>query len=37
MTRAQDTVMPFEIKPLGVRGRVVRLGAVIDEVMEIFK
>ena len=33
MTRAQDTVMPFEIKPLGVRGRVVRLGAVIDDIV----
>ena len=34
MTRAQDTVMPFEIKPLGVRGRVVRLGAVIDDIVQ---
>ena len=25
--------MPFEIKPLGVRGRVVRLGAVIDDIV----
>lgn len=33
MTRAHDTVMPFEIKPLGVRGRVVRLGAVIDDIV----
>jgi molecular chaperone Hsp33 len=33
MTRAKDTVMPFEIKPLGVRGRVVRLGAVIDDIV----
>ncbi len=33
MTVARDTVMPFEIKPLGVRGRVVRLGAVIDDIV----
>ncbi len=33
MTLARDTVMPFEIKPLGVRGRVVRLGTVIDDIM----
>ena len=33
MTVAHDTVMPFEIKPLGVRGRVVRLGAVIDDIV----
>ena len=33
MTRANDTVMPFEIKPLGVRGRIVRLGAVIDDIV----
>ena len=25
---ADDLVMPFEIKPLGVRGRIVRLGAI---------
>jgi molecular chaperone Hsp33 len=29
-----DSVLPFEIKPLGVRGRVVRLGAVIDDILE---
>lgn len=33
MTVARDTVMPFEIKPLGVRGRVVRLGPVIDDIV----
>lgn len=30
---AKDSVMPFEIKPLGVRGRIVRLGAVIDDIV----
>ena len=33
MKQAPDNVMPFEIKPLGVRGRVVRLGAVIDDIL----
>ena len=28
-----DLVLPFEIKPLGVRGRVVRLGPVIDDIL----
>ncbi len=28
-----DTVLPFEVKPLGVRGRVVRLGSVIDDIL----
>jgi molecular chaperone Hsp33 len=28
-----DLVLPFEIKPLGVRGRVVRLGAVVDDIL----
>jgi molecular chaperone Hsp33 len=28
-----DLVLPFEVKPLGVRGRVVRLGAVIDDIL----
>ena len=28
-----DLVMPFEIKPLGVRGRLVRLGAVVDDIL----
>src|SRR5262249_49739068 len=28
-----DIVLPFEIKPLGVRGRLVRLGAVIDGIV----
>ncbi len=31
--RTGDLVLPFEIKPLGVRGRVVRLGAVIDDIL----
>jgi molecular chaperone Hsp33 len=29
-----DSVMPFEVKPLGVRGRIVRLGAVIDDIVQ---
>src|SRR6185503_19861093 len=34
MTELPDnTVMPFEIKPLGVRGRIVRLGAVVDDIL----
>ena len=33
MKQAPDIVMPFEIKPLGVRGRIVRLGAVIDDIV----
>jgi molecular chaperone Hsp33 len=28
-----DTVLPFEVKPLGVRGRVIRLGPVIDDIL----
>lgn len=28
-----DSVLPFEVKPLGVRGRIVRLGPVIDEII----
>lgn len=28
-----DFVLPFEIKPLGVRGRIVRLGPVIDDIL----
>ena len=28
-----NTVMPFEIKPLGVRGRIVRLGTVVDDIL----
>jgi molecular chaperone Hsp33 len=28
-----DLVLPFEIKPLGVRGRLVRLGAVVDDIL----
>lgn len=30
---SDDLVMAFEIKPLGVRGRVVRLGAVVDDIL----
>lgn len=33
MTQTSDMVMPFEIKPLGVRGRIVRLGAVVDDIL----
>ncbi|MGE0237537.1 MAG: Hsp33 family molecular chaperone [Parvibaculaceae bacterium] len=34
MTELPDnTVMPFEIKPLGVRGRIVRLGSVVDDIL----
>jgi len=29
-----DNVLPFEIKPLGVRGRLVRLGPVIDDILQ---
>ena len=32
-TIEDDIVLPFEVKPLGSRGRVVRLGAVIDEIL----
>jgi molecular chaperone Hsp33 len=28
-----NLVMPFEIKPLGVRGRIVRLGSVVDDIL----
>ncbi len=28
-----DLVLPFEVKPLGVRGRLVRLGAVVDDIL----
>lgn len=28
-----DFVLPFEVKPLGIRGRVVRLGPVIDDIL----
>ena len=30
---SDDLVLPFEIKPLGVRGRLVRLGAVVDDIL----
>jgi molecular chaperone Hsp33 len=30
---ATDLVLPFEVKPLGVRGRIVRMGPVIDEIL----
>jgi molecular chaperone Hsp33 len=29
----EDAVLPFEIRPLGVRGRIVRLGDLIDEII----
>lgn len=28
-----DLVLPFEVKPLGVRGRLVRLGAAVDDIL----
>jgi molecular chaperone Hsp33 len=28
-----DFVLPFEVKPLGIRGRVVRLGPVVDDIL----
>ena len=28
-----DFVLPFEVKPLGIRGRIVRLGPVIDDIL----
>ena len=33
MTIPDDIVMPFEVKPLGVRGRIVRLGPVADDIL----
>ncbi len=30
---ADDIVFAFEVKPLGVRGRIVRLGAVVDDIL----
>ncbi|MEP6827049.1 MAG: Hsp33 family molecular chaperone HslO, partial [Aestuariivirga sp.] len=33
MTTDVDHVIPFAIKPLGVRGRLVRLGAVVDDIL----
>jgi molecular chaperone Hsp33 len=30
---AGDVVLPFEVKPLGIRGRMVRLGPVIDDIV----
>src|SRR4029079_5908396 len=32
-TRTDDTVMPFEVAKLDLRGRVVRLGPVVDEIL----
>jgi molecular chaperone Hsp33 len=32
---ADDLVLPFEIKPLGVRGRLVRLGPVVNEILRV--
>ncbi len=31
--QVDDLVMPFEIKPLGVRGRIVRLGPAVDDIL----
>jgi molecular chaperone Hsp33 len=31
--QGDDLVMPFEIKPLGVRGRIVRLGPAVDDIL----
>src|SRR5512144_1334943 len=31
---ADDTVMPFEVSALDLRGRVVRLGPVVDEILD---
>ena len=33
MAGFEDQVLPFEVKPLGIRGRVVRLGPVIDDIL----
>jgi molecular chaperone Hsp33 len=33
-TSADDTVMPFEVAALDLRGRVVRLGPLVDEILE---
>ncbi|MDP8996587.1 MAG: Hsp33 family molecular chaperone HslO, partial [Pseudomonadota bacterium] len=33
MSITSDHVIPFAIKPLGVRGRIVRLGAVVDDIL----
>ena len=30
---ADDLIQPFEVKPLGVRGRLVRLGATVDDIL----
>jgi molecular chaperone Hsp33 len=30
----EDAVLPFDIKPLGVRGRMVRLGSVLDTILD---
>ena len=34
MILTDDQVLPFDIKPLGVRGRLVRLGPVIDDILK---
>jgi molecular chaperone Hsp33 len=33
MNMQADCVLPFEVKPLGIRGRVVRLGPLIDDIL----
>lgn len=30
---ADDLILPFEVKPLGIRGKLVRLGAVVDDIL----
>jgi molecular chaperone Hsp33 len=32
---ADDLVLPFEVKPLGVRGRLVRLGPTVNEILRV--
>src|SRR5438270_9966696 len=32
-TSADDTILPFEVAPLDLRGRVVRLGPAVDEIL----
>jgi molecular chaperone Hsp33 len=33
MDQQSDFVLPFEVKPLGIRGRIVRLGPVVDDIL----
>jgi molecular chaperone Hsp33 len=34
MIHEKNSVMPFDVKPLGVRGRIVKLGGVIDDIVQ---